>query len=416
MQFRDIFNLAQRALKGNQLRSNLTVAIIAIGITALIGIITVIEVLKGTIETSFAGMGSNTFTITEPSVRSNVKKHGKKKRMNVSDANERIKLLDGERFQENFQFPSRVSLSMMVNSGATVKRGKKKSNPNINVVATDEHYLKVSGTNLDAGRNFTVNEVASGSNTCLVGQAIGKKYFGKVADAVNGILQIGSVNYRVLGVMESKGSSFINRADNMVVITLNNAKKRYNLAQLSCSINVQVKDIKYMDLASDEAEGLMRQIRRVKLNEESNFAINHNNDIANSLLENTKFVTLAASIIGLITLLGAAIGLMNIMLVSVAERTREIGLTKAIGANAATIRAQFLTEALIISLKGGFIGIVVGIVIGNVLTLVLGTSFVIPWMWIGVGLSLCILVGLLAGIYPALKASKLNPINALRYE
>jgi putative ABC transport system permease protein len=144
--------------------------------------------------------------------------------------------------------------------------------------------------------------------------------------------------------------------------------------------------------------------------------VNKNDAIATTLIDNLKYVTMAASVIGLITLLGAAIGLMNIMLVSVAERTREIGVSKAIGANSATIRMQFLTEAVIISLSGGMIGIITGILIGNTLSFFFHSPFIIPWLWIGIGISICMVVGLLAGIYPALKASRLNPINALRYE
>lgn len=416
MKFADIYNLAQRALQGNRLRSNLTVAIIAIGITALIGIITVIDVLQSTVETSFAGLGANTFSITEPSIQASMGKRGKQKRMSNGNSKDRISLREAENFKALFSFPSLVSISVPINSGATIQRGKKKSNPNISVLASDEYYLKVSGTSLDVGRNFTPQEIQSGQDYCIVGQAIGKKYFGKIENAMNANLMIGSKSYRVLGVMESKGSSFINRADNMIIIGLNNAKRQINLANFSAAINVHVNDVKYMDFASDEAEGSMRQARGLPLGIENNFAINHNNDVANSLLENTKYVTLAASVIGLITLLGAAIGLMNILLVSVAERTREIGVSKALGANAITIKTQFLLEALIISLKGGVIGIVVGIFIGNILSLVLGSSFVIPWLWIGIGITLCMLVGLGAGIYPAMKASKLNPIIALRYE
>jgi len=204
--------------------------------------------------------------------------------------------------------------------------------------------------------------------------------------------------------------------DNMAIISLQNARQRFSISGKTFVISASIPDIKYMSLAIDEAEGMMRNVRKLSASEENNFTISKNDEIANSLIDNLKFVTLSASIIGLITLLGAAIGLMNIMLVSVAERTREIGLSKAIGATNATVRIQFLSEAVIISLKGGAIGIILGILIGNLLSLAFHSSFVMPWFWIGIGISICIIVGLLAGIYPALKASKLNPINALRYE
>jgi putative ABC transport system permease protein len=414
MKFRDILSLARKAIQNNKLRSNLTVAIIAIGITALIGIITIIEVLKGTIHDNFSGMGSNTFTIASQSVFS--KGRSNRRAANTNEETNRIKIEDAKLFQERYGFPAIVSVNVMASNATTIKRGNKKSNPNIMVMGADENYILVSGTSLASGRNFSSRELFSGENVCLLGNGIATKYFGSAKMAENGNLNIGDARYRVAGVLESKGASFVDRTDNMILIPLNNARQRFNISQKSAVISIYVKDIKYMEAAIDEAEGLMRTLRRLKPGFDNNFAINKNDEIANSLIDNLKYVTLSASLIGFITLLGAAIGLMNIMLVSVAERTREIGLSKAIGANSRTIRLQFLSEAIYISIKGGVIGIVIGIILGNILSLVFKSPFIIPWMWIAIGISICFAVGLLAGIYPALKASKLNPINALRYE
>jgi len=398
------------------LRSNLTIAIIAIGITALIAIITVIEILKGTIYTNFTSMGSNTFNIASQSMVSKSNNRGKRRHSNQNEEQNRIKLNEAEYFKENYHYPSTVSLNVMATTTATIKRNNKKSNPNIFVMGVDENYMKVSGTTLTVGRNFNGLDVSSGQNTCLLGNGIAKKYFSDIEDAPNGFISIGDTRYRVLGVMESKGSSFIDRTDNMVLIPLNNARQRFNVSQKSYVISVWINDINAIDIATDEAEGLMRNAKRLDARHENNFSVNKNDAIATTLIDNLKYVTMAASVIGLITLLGAAIGLMNIMLVSVAERTREIGVSKAIGANSATIRMQFLTEAVIISLSGGMIGIITGILIGNTLSFFFHSPFIIPWLWIGIGISICMVVGLLAGIYPALKASRLNPINALRYE
>ena len=410
----DIYALAQRSIKSNRLRTNLTITIIAIGITALIGIITVIEVLKAGIEQNFSGMGANTFNITNQQV---VVKggHGRRRRPMDAETN-RIKLQETELFKNRYRYPATISVQLIAGNNAVIKRGNKKSNPNINIMATDMDYLNVSGLNLLQGRNFSVREQQSGEPVCLRGYAIAKKFFGRAQLAENGIIQIGQAGYRVIGVLEEKGASFTDRTDNMVFITLMNARSRFNIAQKTAVISIKVANIAQIRAAMDEAEGTMRSVKALRPGEPNNFAVNKNDEVARSLISNIEFVTLAAGFIGFITLLGAAIGLMNIMLVSVAERTREIGLSKAIGASSDTILRQFLSEAIIISVKGGLIGMGLGILIGNVLSIFFKTAFIIPWMWVGIGLSICLIVGLAAGIYPALKASKLNPILALRYE
>jgi putative ABC transport system permease protein len=283
-------------------------------------------------------------------------------------------------------------------------------------MGVDENYMNISSTNIEAGRNFSSNEITNGSYVCVLGNGIAKKLFnGKIKNAINAVITVGFIKYRVVGVAESKGSSMISDADNNVFIPLQNARAVYG-GQSSFIISVKVPAVSMMDIAVEEAEGLFRIIRRVPLNADSNFGINKNDSLASILIDNIKYVTFSALFIGLITLLGAAIGLMNIMLVSVAERTREIGISKALGAKSSSIKRQFLTEAILISLAGGFIGVLAGILIGNVVSLLLSSGFIIPWMWISIGLILCTIVGLASGFYPAAKASKLDPIEALRYE
>lgn len=402
-------------MKSNRLRTNLTVAIIAIGITALIGIVTVIEVLKGTIHAQFSGMGSNTFTITNESLMGNRGK-GRRHRPTSNAEASRISLQEAHYFKDHFQYPAIVSINVIANNTATIRHLDVQTNPNVMVMGCDEKYIKLSETNMAVGRNFSVNEAISGENNCLLGYSLAEKLFKDINNASGNTIMLNDERYHVLGVLESKGSSMTNRTDNMVFISLQNAKQHYNLAQKSAVISIAVNDIKHLELAMDEAEGVMRATKRLSVQHENNFSLNRNDEIANTLIKNLQFITLAASLIGFITLLGAAIGLMNIMLVAVAERTREIGLTKAIGADGPTIKRQFLLEAIFISVKGGFIGIGIGILLGNVLSLVFSSPFMIPWSWIALGLGICILVGILAGIYPAIRAARLNPIDALRYE
>lgn len=409
MRWTDIFLLSRNAIKGNRLRSNLTIAIIAVGITALISILTVIEVLKWNIYNNLSGMGANTFTIMS-------KRGGSGKKNNPQEPKQVISLEQALHFKNNYRFPCVVSVSFLADHGALLKYKTKKTSPNVMVMCSDEDYLKVSGTNMLAGRNFNAREVIGNANTCLLGYGIAKKLFSNPTKAENSIIQVGSIPYRVLGVMESKGASFINRMDNMVIVPLMNGTKNYSMTGKSCVVSILLDKMKNIDFAMGEAEGLMRSIRKLKVAQENNFVINKNDELANTLISNIKYVTLSASVIGFITLLGAAIGLMNIMLVSVAERTREIGLAKSVGATNIVILRQFLMEAIIISLLGGFLGIVIGILMGNGLSLIFGSPMIIPWLWIFTGFLICIVVGLVAGIYPALKASRLNPIESLRYE
>ena len=406
-------SLAFRAIRTNKLRTGLTVAIIGLGIMALVGILTATEVIKATVYNSLGSLGANSFQVTSDVVK---KKRRGGRGVNINEG-KNIKYEEAKAFKERYQFPgSTVGISMSGSSMATVRNGNKKTNPNITVMGVDEAYLKISDTKLDAGRNFSNYEQQFGSYVCILGYGIATKLFGaNLKNALNEVVSIGDIKYRVVGVAESKGGSMIMNSDNMVQIPLNNGRAVYGNAERYV-ISAMIADINRKDIAAQEAEGLLRVIRKVPIGVDNDFTIEQNDTLVENVMESIKFVSLAAVVIGVVTLLGSVIGLMNIMLVSVAERTREIGVSKALGARSSTIKQQFLTEAIMISLIGGVIGVILGMLAGNVVALFSDTAFIVPWLWIGVGVSLCAVVGIISGIYPAIKASKLDPIEALRYE
>ncbi|NML37029.1 FtsX-like permease family protein [Chitinophaga sp. G-6-1-13] len=425
MRFLDIFSLAYRSVSGNRLRTGLTVSIIAVGITVLVGILTAIDSMKNSIYSSFASMGANSFSLRNRDMQVHIGNDGDKaskgnknqKKVRKSISNKPISYQEALAFKERYHFPATVSLNFRASGIATVYKDDKKTNPNVTVIGGDESYLDISNYTIRDGRNFNALDVSSGRNVAILGKDVAEKLFGrKLKNVVNNTIRVGDVRYRVIGVLESKGSSNLMSADNVVITTVNNTRRIFNRPNASYQIGVAVKDIKQMEAAQGEAIGTFRVVRQLALNDEDNFTLSKSDSIAEMLFQSLGTVNLFAVAIAAITLFGSAIGLMNIMLVSVAERTREIGVTKALGATSKTIRKQFLYEAIIISTMGGLFGALAGMLLGNIVSILLKSSFVIPWAWILVGIALCAAVGLVSGIYPAYKASKLDPIIALRYE
>ncbi|NIG53175.1 ABC transporter permease [Chitinophaga sp. Cy-1792] len=425
MQSRDIFQLAYRSVSGNKLRTGLTVSIIALGIMVLVGILTAIDSIKTSIYSSFAMMGANSFSIRNRDIQVRMgdgnetasKGNKNQKKVKKSNSNKIISYQDALAFKDRYHFPADVSINFRATGSATVYKDDKKTNPNVTVIGGDENYLAISNYTVSEGRNLNSLDVESGRNVAILGKDVAEKLFGKkMKNIINNTIRVGDVRYRVIGVLASKGSSNLMSADNVVITSVNNTRRIFNRPSASYQIGIAVKNITQMEPAQGEAIGVFRIIRGLGLNEEDNFVISKSDSIAEMLFSMLSKVNLFAIVIAFITLFGSAIGLMNIMLVSVAERTREIGVTKALGATSKVVRMQFLYEAIVISLMGGVIGVIAGMLLGNIVSVIFSSPFIIPWLWIMIGVSICAVVGLISGIYPAIKASKLDPIIALRYE
>ena len=424
MQLKDSLSLAFRTVKSNKLRTGITVAIIAFGIMALIGIITAIASMNQSLSESFATMGANSFSIRYRDINIRIGGGREVKKtstgaLKAKKSNERkiITYQEARLFKERYNFPARVSISLSGPQSIIVSNGEVKTNPNISMSGGDENYLVQNGYTLGGGRNFNKLDVESGRNICILGNSVAQKLYGdNTLRALDQTIKADGIKYRVIGVLKDKGSSAFFNADNIVLTTYNNIRRLFPTDGTSYNIGVMVNNVNEMDAAISEAKGTFRPIRKLAIDEENNFYINKSDSIAEVFKNSLGTITTAAAFIGLITLFGAAIGLMNIMLVAVNERTREIGLIKAIGGKSKSIRAQFLFESIFISLIGAVLGIILGVIVGNVVGIFLHTGFVVPWLWVVIGIVVCSAVGLFAGLYPAVKAAKLDPIVALRYE
>lgn len=413
MNYLESILLALGSIKANLLRSLLTLVIIAVGITCLVGILTAIDSILFSMSDNFNRLGANSFNIRPLSetLRSNDRGRSQK----ISDP---IVFDEAMDFKKRYQYGStRVAIETSGVSDATVKAGNKKTNPNVRVYGIDENYLITSAFELEAGRNFTASEIFSTSNRVIIGSDIVKTLFNENADkAIGKDLYINSNRYLVTGVLKSKGSSSGGSNDRRVYIPLYNAKTLYGYSDKPYNITVAVSQPQDMDNAINHAIGVMRNVRKLKVADENDFEIRKSDGILNQLKEMTSTLRWSTVIIAMLTLLGASIGLMNIMLVSVTERTKEIGIRKALGATRKNVLTQFLIEAVVICLLGGIVGIILGILMGFAVSVMVDGRFFIPWNWILLGFTVCIVVGLISGLFPALKASKLDPIDALRYE
>ena len=412
MSFTENIIIALNAVRSNMLRAILTLLIIAFGIMALVGILTAIDNAIFSLSDNFNRLGANSFSVFPARDGVSGNRKGKKaKRAEV------ISFKQAMAFKEKYDFNAKVAISMWCTSNAVVKYEQEKTNPTVRLDGVDESHLYVKGYEVEYGRNFTETEVENGSNKAIIGMDIVETLFDdKPERALQKVIAVGNIKYRIIGILKSRGSSMNQSDDRRVLIPLMNGKRYYGSAKKNYRVEVAVLNPTDMDNGIAAATGLFRNIRKLKASQDNDFRIFHSDSLVNIIKENTTNLRMGALIIGLMTLLGAAIGLMNIMLVSVTERTREVGICKAIGATKQNILVQFLTEAVVICQMGGLVGILLGVLIGFGVAQAMEGNFVMPWNWIGLAVFVCMIVGVVSGLYPALKAARLDPIESLRHE
>lgn len=403
-----------RSIKSNLLRTILTSAIITFGIMALVGILTAIEGMQDAIDKSFEGMGINSFDILS-------KDNFNRRRGGVSDkATKPITFREAREYQEKFSTSgsSVITIYSTISGAEVLKYENEKSNPNNSIVGVDENYISQKGFKILEGRNITETDRKYGSKVAVIGFDVSNQFFPK-GDAIGKDITFLNDRYTIVGVLDKKGSMTGGGEDRSVLIPLEVARSYDTNGAFAYMINTSIPDAANLDEVMAEGTSTMKLIRGDKLYEEESFDVERADAMLSEFNEVTGYMRIGGFGISFITLLGASIALMNIMMVSVTERTREIGIRKALGASPGKIRFQFLMEAVVICAIGGIAGVFLGIAAGNGVSYFMSDgdgSFTIPWDWIILGLIVCVVVGIISGYYPAYKASKMDPIESLRYE
>ncbi|MBT3802661.1 MAG: FtsX-like permease family protein [Bacteroidetes bacterium] len=406
LHFEDL-SLAFRYVMGNLLRSILTILVIVFGIMSLVGMLTAIDGLKSSLLSNFSQLGSNSFSISD--INYFASENGRPVQYpKISHRDIRI-------FKERYTNKAIVSANYTASQSAIVKFKSNKTNPRIRVIGTDENYFVSSSLNIDEGRNFNHIETQYGANVVILGSGLKRELFGN-ANAMGKVVTSGSGKYKVIGILEKKGATFGMSYDHIFIVPMKAARKNFASQNESYTLGVQVSSYEKLDVAVNEAIAIFRMVRQLKPKDENNFDLQKSDNLINIITKQLRAITIVTLVISLITLISSAVALMNIMLVSVKERIREIGTMKALGATVDNVKRQFLSEALIVSQIGSAFGIVFGIAIGNLFASKMGSEFVIPWGWVIFAVIMSIVVGITAGYYPAVKAARMDPIDALRHE
>ena len=409
--FRENVRIALGSIRTQLLRTILTVLIITIGIMSLVAILTLVSALENTISSDFASMGANTFNINQ--YENTTRRRGGAEREIINPI---ISYPEAVAFKNKYSYPlTETSISFTATSTAEIKYESNKTDPENTIVGVDEFFMLNSGLETSSGRNFTGFDIQNNTYSCIVGSDFEKGLL-KDVNPIDKVISIRGAKFKVIGVLKEKGSTFGNSQDLRVLIPIQVARSLFTKPNINYTMSIMVAKKDLLDEAIDNANNTMRRVRKLSPVKDNNFAIVRSDDLINRILSITQYLGIAAWVIGIITILGSSIALMNIMIVSVTERTREIGVRKALGAKKSTIAFQFFIETLLIGQMGGLLGIVFGILIGFGLASIMEFSFVIPWGAIIAAFITSFAVAIVSGLYPAIKASKLDPIEALRYE
>ncbi|HTI68829.1 MAG TPA: ABC transporter permease [Candidatus Limnocylindria bacterium] len=409
-EMRENVNLALSAVRTHILRSSLTVLGILVGVFSIIAVMTAIRVLQQTLEHQMSDLGSHTFQLQKwPAIQvdgdaDTWQKYARRKRFYVKDAN---------RLREKADIAAAVSVTCDLDVGEASSRFAH-TNPNIPLTGVTPDTFVTRNWTVADGRPIVDADDQAGRLVCILGADLAKTLF-PFGSPVGEAVKHHGVNYQVIGVLEGKGAMFGQSQDNFMAVPLSTGLNRYGKMR-QINIQVQAVDGSRYNETVEQVRGIMRAVRKVEPGQEDDFEIVSNDSLVGQFRSMTSGIRIGSAVISSIALVAAGIGIMNIMLVSVTERTREIGIRRAIGAKKRSVMVQFLCESTVLSQVGGILGILGGMLFGNVIAFATHSMPVIPWDWIGIGFGVCTIVGIVFGTYPAWKAANIDPIEALRYE
>ena len=409
--FRENLKIAINSIKTQLLRTILTVLIIAIGITALVGILSAVSNLENTISSDFSSMGANTFNIQRYEFNAQRQSGSEARKINPVISYRNVK-----DFEENYNFPyTKTSISFVGTRNAEVKYENKKTDPEVTILGVNENFIQNSGLEVNDGRELNYFDVLNSNTVCVIGSDLAKSILSDV-NPIGQTISIRGAKFKVVGVLKSKGATFGNNQDLRVLLPLQKARTIFTNPDINYSLSIKTDKKDMLEGAQDEAILTFRNIRGLNPVEENNFGLERSDDLINRIGSITQYLYIAAWIISIITITGSSIALMNILFVSVTERTREIGVRKALGAKRKTIATQFFMEAIIIGQLGGILGIILGVLIGFAVSAAADFKFSTPWLAMFSAFTIAFIVAVIAGLLPAVKAAKLDPVESLRYE
>lgn len=407
MEFSETIRIALSAIKANKLRSTLTLLGIVVGVFSIIGVMTAMRVLENSIENGLSDLGAHTFQIQK------MPRFANRKEWLKAMARKDITYEQAKEVERRMTLAEYVGIEGS-EGGNTVQFGDLKSNPDVNVYGETDQGFPTNNWTIAEGRIFSENELEHNVSVAILGDGVVKKLFPN-GDPVGSEIRVGAIRVKVIGTLAPKGAVFGGNQDNFVILPLQTFLNKFGRRQ-SLHIMVESKTPEDYEDAMDEARFILRAVRQVAPEDEDDFYVFSNDSVISAFNDFTFYIKIGVGFVSFIALLAAGVGVMNIMLVSVTERTKEIGIRKAIGAYKRTILGQFVVEAIVLCQIGGLVGIGLGILAGNLVALAFHIPAVFPVDWALIGFALCSVIGVGFGVYPAWKASSLDPIVALRFE